>query len=186
MSNTMIATRYSKSLLDLAVEQNVLEETLEDMKLFKQVLENRDFFLLLKSPIVKKDKKISILNVIFQGKINKLTLAFLDILTRKGRENILPEITSEFFNQYKELKNISTVTITSAVAMTNSQIDSMKKKLAKSDLVKENIELITRIDADLIGGMVIEIEDKMYNASIAHKLKSLKKDFNDNQYVKSF
>lgn len=186
MSNTMIATRYAKSLLDLAVEQNLLDNTLEDMKLFKQALENRDFFLLLKSPIVQQDKKISIIKAIFGDKVQNLSLEFFSILARKGRENLLPEITSEFFNQYKDFKNISTVIVTSASPMSKSQLDELKKKLAKSSVVKENIELITNIDENLIGGMVIEIGDKMYNASIVNKLSSLKKEFNDNRHIKSF
>jgi F-type H+-transporting ATPase subunit delta len=175
----MIATRYAKSLLDLAVEQNLLDNILEDMEVFKQALANRDFYLLLKSPIVKQEKKVSIFNSIFSGKVNKMTISFLNILARKGRENILPEITTEFFNQYKDLKNISTVKVTSSSPMTESQIASLKKKLHKSDIVKENIDLITEVDKSLIGGMVIEIGDKMYNATVAHNLRSLKKEFND-------
>jgi F-type H+-transporting ATPase subunit delta len=174
----MIATRYAKSLLDLAVEQNLLDNILEDMEVFKQALNNREFYLLLKSPLVKQDKKVSIFNSIFSGKVNKMTIAFLNILARKGRENILPEITTEFFNQYKDLKNISTVKVTSSSPMTESQIASLKNKLQKSDIVRENIDLITEVDKSLIGGMVVEIGDKMYNATVAHNLRSLKKEFN--------
>jgi len=186
MSNTTIATRYAKSLLDLGLEKNKLDKILEDMQLFKEVLSNRDFYLLLKSPIVKHDKKIKIFKELFGGKVDEITLAFMNILSRKGRENILPEITGEFFNQYKKLKHITTVIVTSATPLNKKQLKILKEKLNKSEETDENIELVLKVDENLIGGIVVEIGDKMYNASIAHKLQILKKDFEDNKFVKSF
>jgi F-type H+-transporting ATPase subunit delta len=185
MSNTMIASRYAKSLLDLAVEHKQLDTVLADMELFQQALSNRDFFLLLKSPIVKQEKKSQIFKALFEKKVEKLTLSFLDILARKGREDILPEITEQFFEQYKTLKHITTVKVTSASSLSEKQIEELRKKLAESDLTDENIDLQLQVDEELIGGLVVEIGDKMYNASVAHKLSSLKKDLNDNKLVKS-
>jgi F-type H+-transporting ATPase subunit delta len=186
MSNTTIATRYAKSLLDLGVEKNKLDKILEDMHLFEEAISNRDFYLLLKSPIVKNDKKIKIFKELFDGKVDKITLAFMNILSRKGRENLLPEITREFFNQYKKLKHITTVKVTSATTLSKKQLAMLKEKLEKSEETDENIEMVTLVDKNLIGGIIVEIGDKMYNASIAHKLQILKKDFEDNKFVKSF
>ena len=87
MSEYRIASRYAKSLLDLAVEKGQLEEVNKDMLMFSNLVkENRDLLLMLKSPIVTHDKKLAVLNQIFEGKVNDLTLAILRILTRKQRE----------------------------------------------------------------------------------------------------
>jgi len=177
MSITRIASRYAKSLLDLANEQDKLERVLEDVQAFQNATEQRDFFLMLKSPIVNPDKKKTVLSRIFEGKFDELTMGFLNIVLRKGRENYLPEIASEFVNQYKALKNISTVKLTTASPVTAESVASIKKQLQDSSHTEVNIEIETAVDPDLIGGFVIEFDDKLYDSSVAYQLKQLQKQF---------
>lgn len=183
MSVTRIATRYAKSLLDLAQEQGKLERILEDIKAFQSATEQRDFFLLLKSPIVNPTKKGTILKEIFGGKFDEMTMAFLNIVLRKGREGFLPDIVKEFQNQYKALKQISTVKLTTATPVTEASLEAIKKQLQGSSNTQVNIEIETAVNPDLIGGFVIEFDDKLYDASVAHKLNELKKGFSGNQYA---
>lgn len=183
MSVQRIASRYAKSLIDLAVEQNKLERILEDVQSFKKVSAHRDFYLLLKSPIVSAKKKSAVLDKLFAGKYDELTMAFLRILVTKGREAYLPEIADEFLLQYKHLKHISTVKITAARKLSQAEIDAITKKLQESHDIDENIEVKTKVDPELIGGFIIEFDDKVYDASAAHKLAKLKKGFVDNLYV---
>ena len=128
MSVTRIASRYAKSLIDLSVEQNKLERILEDVQSFKEVSKNRDFYLLIKSPIVNASKKEDIINSLFEGKYDELTMAFLRILVNKGREAYLPEIADEFVNQYKEIKHISTVKLTTAAPLGAETVSRIKQK----------------------------------------------------------
>src|SRR5262245_56727535 len=109
-------SRSVKSLLDLAVDQKVLENVHKDMITFSKVYnENRAFRLVLQSPIIPHDKKRDILGALFKGKVNKLTLAFFDIITKKNREPLLGGIAKEFHNAYNEYKGIVKVTVTSAI-----------------------------------------------------------------------
>ncbi|MFM7859761.1 MAG: ATP synthase F1 subunit delta, partial [Flammeovirgaceae bacterium] len=97
MSHSRVASRYVKSLLSLAEEQKVLDQVHADMQLLDSVCKiNRDFTLMLKSPIIKHDKKRDILEAIFKNKVHHLTMAIIDILTRKNREPLLPAIAAEF------------------------------------------------------------------------------------------
>ena len=81
MKQSKITTRYAKSLIGLVIEKNLLEKTLNDMKLIKSVCStNKDFSLLLKSPIVKTDKKLSIFNKIFSDTLNELSVMFANII----------------------------------------------------------------------------------------------------------
>ncbi len=185
MSINKIASRYAKSLLDLAKDQNKVERILEDVKTFKQATENRDLYLLLKSPIVKADKKLSILKEIFEGKLDELTMAFVNIITKKGREAYLPEINEEFIAQHRALNRISKIRVTTAEKMSDSDLASIKAKLQASTVTLDNLEIETKIDPSIIGGFVIEIGDKLYDASVSHKLDELKKQFSSNDYVAS-
>ncbi|MEQ8702456.1 MAG: ATP synthase F1 subunit delta [Phaeodactylibacter sp.] len=183
MSVQRIASRYAKSLIELAQEQNKLEAVTEDMKTFKTLLSNRDLYLLLKSPVVGTDKKKQIFKILFEGKFDKLTSAFLDILATKVRESYMPEIVDEYLAQYKRFMHISTVKVTTATALDKKAIEAIKAKLLGSKATDDKVEIISVVDPDVIGGFVLEFDDKIYDASLANKLEELKRQFRDNLYV---
>jgi len=175
MSVIRIASRYAKSLLDLAKEQGKLDAVVEDIKTFNGATQNRDLFLLLKSPIVKGSKKLEIFKSIFDGKLDQLTMSFMDIVIRKGRESFLPEIGAEFLNQYKALNKVSTVKLTTAQPISDTALEAIKAKLLGSNITEESLEITTALDEDLIGGFVVQVGDKLVDASVAYKLREMAK-----------
>ncbi len=181
MANFRIATRYAKSILDLGIEQNTLEGIYNDMVTIKEAMSNRDFKLFVKSPIIKASKKISVFKAIFGDSLSKTTGMFFDLLAKKGRESELPEITTAFLQQYKKYKKISEIKLTTASPMSESALNTIKATLLQSDATDQEVEITTDVDPDLIGGFVIEMEDKLYDASIAHKLRGVRKQFLDNK-----
>ncbi len=183
MSVQRIASRYAKSLIDLAKEQGKLERVLEDVQSFQQVAKNRDFLLMLKSPVVKADTKERVFNQLFAGKYDEMTMAFLRILLRKGREAQLAEIATEYILQYKVIKHISTVKLVTAVPLSEEAVKAIHAKLLASKATDTNVELVTEVDPELIGGFVILFEDRLYDASVVHKLGLMKKNFKDNLYI---
>lgn len=183
MSVKRIAGRYAKSLLELAQEKNKLERVTEDVQSFQQSLDNRDLYLLIKSPIVNAAKKVAIVDELFQGKYDELTLSFLRILINKGRESYLPEIMDEYLHQYKHLMHITTVKVTTATPISDAALEALRQKLQASGVTDETVEIETAVDSELIGGFVLEFDDNIYDASVAHKLDQLKREFQDNHYV---
>ena len=183
MSVQRIANRYAKSLIELAREGNKLDRVLEDVQSFNEVCQNKDFRMMLKSPIVSIDKKAQVFDALFTGKYDELTMAFLKILLKKGRESYLAEIGNEFADQYKRLQHISSVKLTTATKLSDAAVEDIRKKLVASTATDDKVELKTAVDSSLIGGFVIEFEDKLYDASVAHKLDLLKKEFKDNLYI---
>lgn len=186
MTDSRAASRYVKSLLGLAVEQNALEQVHQDMQLFaKVVAENRSFELMLKNPIIKHDKKRDILESLFKGKVHSLTMSILDIITRKNREPLLPAIAKEFHNAYNEHKGIGKATVTTAVPLDvklRSEIENLVKKYSN----KSNIELTEKVDKEMIGGFILNVGDQQVDASIKNKLKALKLNFSQNPYIKEY
>lgn len=180
MSEYRVATRYAKSLLELADEQQVLDDVHKDMLLFSKTCEeNRDFLLMLRNPIINHYKKLSILKTIFKGKINKLTFAIFDIITRKNRENILFAISKEFHSRYNDLKGIGTANVTTAIDL----IEDIKisfENIAKK-ITGKKIELKEKVDEDIIGGFILRIDDLQIDNSIKNKLNELKMKFRRNE-----
>lgn len=184
MQNPRLAARYAKSLLDLAVEQNSLEPTLEDMQLLEAICQqSREFANVLRSPVIKGDKKQSIINAVIGDKLSPLVKAFVALLVNKSREGKLPEIATAFVAQYKEQKNIRTVKVTTAVPMTDVVKEAIRSRVEAAVPQAAEIEMTEEVNPDLIGGFVLQMDDKLFDASILRDLKDVKAQFLKNIYV---
>lgn len=183
MSEYRIASRYSKSLIDLAVEKNQLEDIKSDMELFSKVCEeNRDFVLMLNNPILESLRKAAIIKKVFKGKVQEMTSLFFDIVSRKHRESVLPEMAKVFKQLYNEHKGI----ITAEVSTTFKLDESLRSEVIK--IVKEisgkEVELNEKVDEALIGGFLIRVGDKQIDETIQSKLNDLRRELTQNQYIK--
>ncbi|MBU2914786.1 MULTISPECIES: ATP synthase F1 subunit delta [Reichenbachiella] len=183
MSEHRIASRYAKSLLDLSIEKGTLEEVAKDMEQFAQLcVSNRELFLLMRNPIVSHGKKLSILDKIFEGKVNVLTLSFFKLLTKKKRENHLPEIAREFTAEYNAHKGIVESSITTVAAI-SEDIRTEVKALVKKITSKKEVILVEHVDEALIGGFVLKIADRQIDDSVSSKLRELKLKFSQRNFV---
>jgi F-type H+-transporting ATPase subunit delta len=169
-----LAVPYAKALFDLAIEKNLLEETMKDMQIVAALFEsNKDFRMMLKSPVINEVKKKIIFARIFEKALSKLTFTFLMIIIRKKRESYIGDITFAFIELYKDHKGILTTTLKTAAPVTE-EIRSVVRDLMKNQ-TKGEIELIEEVNADMIGGFILQWKDKQYNASILKQLKRLER-----------
>ena|ERR1043166_6938391 len=174
MSEQRIADRYAKSLIDLSMEQKILEDILRDISVFaKTYEENRSLQTMLKSPIVQGDKKSATLKKLFPS-FHKNTQAFFDILIRKRREYYLYHVARAFIEQYKEVNNIITANVTTAIPLDDQTASHVREFIEKA--IGKKVTLNFKVDATLIGGLVIQINDRLFDASIASKLNKAKKE----------
>lgn len=175
LKESQSARRYAKSLLEFAIERNELEAVAADMELISTTCENsKDLRLMLKSPIIKAEKKLAVLQKVFSGEIGSITLNFLELIARKQRESILPGIALAFINAYRDHIGIVSAEITSAVPLTD---DERQKAVAIVKELGKEVELIEKIDKDIIGGFIIRVGDKQYDASVKSRIKALKTTF---------
>lgn len=172
MSEYRAATRYAKSLLELAKEQGVLETMFQDIVLIDNtIVANRDLALVLKSPIITHDKKKSVMKGIFGSKVNKLTMDFIELISRKGREYIIHAITKEFRRQYRELKKIELVTVTTTFELDDGLRNQIKG--IAHEITNKEPELTEKVDEDIIGGFVLDLANKRIDSSIKSKLRKI-------------
>ncbi len=183
MQNPRLAARYAKSLLDLAIERNSLDAALEDIRLLDNICrQSRDFENMLRSPVIKAGKKLQIIDAVLGTSISALTKGFITLLVNKSREASLPEIASAFISQYKELKKIKTVKLTTASMVGEPVKEAIRARVA-AGLPGHTVDLSARVDPDLIGGFVLEMEDKLFDASIRKELNDIRTQFLGNAYV---
>ena len=183
MLNPRLAARYAKSLIDLSSERNQLEDVYRDMMLLQSVCKsNRDFVNLLKSPIVPPDKKESILQAAISGRVTELTTSFNRLLIKKGREAVLPEIADAFIEQYKHLKDIHIVKLTTAVPVSEEVKQAIIDKVRSLTPMK-TVELKTEVQENIIGGFLLEVGDTLVDASISYDLNKIRSQFLNNDFI---
>lgn len=183
MPNPRLASRYAKSLLDLAVEKNSVEDTLADIKYLDSLCRNSaEFTNMLRSPIIHAGKKMDIITAVVGDSMKPLAQSFVKLLVNKGREENLPEITQAFVQQYKQMKNIKTVKLITA---TPASEELKKSVLAKIDQSMPGVtfELTEQVDTAIIGGFVLQMDDKLFDASIRRDLNDVRNQFRKNIYI---
>jgi F-type H+-transporting ATPase subunit delta len=183
MTNPRLASRYAKSLLDLSIEKNQVENVVADMKWLKSICKsNKDFVTLLRSPIIKPDTKNKIVDAITKGSINEITAGFTRLLINKGRESNLPEIVSSFVDQYNRYKEIHIVKLTTATPASEDLKNKIIEQITQNTDLK-NIELEAVVNEDIIGGFVLQTGDKLIDASVSYDLKTIARQFENNDFI---
>ena len=176
MSEIQVATRYAKSLIDLAGEKSAVETIKKDIELFLATCRaNPELQAILKNPIIGLDKKANILDGLFSGKVHEMILSFFKIVVRKGRAEILFATAKEFITQYNVIKNVVKATVTSASPLSEeniTQIEEVVKQATKGEVILTSI-----VDPKLIGGFILKVGDKQFDTSISSKLNKLRKEF---------
>lgn len=183
MQGTRVAARYAKSFIDLTTQIGALEKAYSDMRYISDVCSsNTELVNFLKSPIIKTDKKQAVLKNVFEGKLDKVSENYIQLITAKKREFYLAEIAAEFVQQYKIKKKILTAVITTA----NGVDDTIRKHVMQLVKGSDNFEVVLeeKINKDIIGGFIVRVGDKQVDASVSRKLSNLKRSFTENPYVK--
>lgn len=182
MSEQRAASRYAKSMLDLAQERGNLDQVKQDMDLFAKTLEqNRDLRLLLRNPIVKHDKKLAILRAIFGGKVSEVTEKFFTIITQHNRESALEWVATEFQSQYETLRGIQVAQVTTATPL-NAILRHEMTKLVREQTGHQTVTLTEKVDPELIGGFVLRVGDRQIDDSVRSRLNKLRNTFKETSH----
>jgi F-type H+-transporting ATPase subunit delta len=183
MSEFRVASRYAKSLMDLAMENNMLDAVYNDIRSFLDITQkSREMENVFNSPIIKFDTKLNIIRQVFGGRVNPLTLSFFEIVVKKHRESVLIPIAEEFVNQYNAHKGISKATVTTAIPMDEALRNEVQAFVEQQ--TKQKIQLQAFVDPKILGGLVIRFNDNLFDASIATRLAEMKKELTKN-YIKN-
>jgi F-type H+-transporting ATPase subunit delta len=176
MASSKVAIRYASSFLGTAIEKNILDRVSDDFELiYNSLNKNDELKRAIKSPVIKNEKKISILTAIFGNKISEETLSYINFVILKGREDILTEILEKFIYLRDEHLGIANVHVTTAFNVTAEQKIHLQEKFAS--YLNKKVKLNFTVDEKIIGGFIAKVGDTVYNASITHQLDLLKEQF---------
>ena len=167
------AKRYAKAFFEIAQEKGSLEVVAEDFAGISTAIEaSEELVNFLKAPLISSEKRVEVLNALFSGKVNSLTLELLLFLERKGRLNVTQQTLGEFAVLHDQFKNVQRISITSAFTMADAQVEAIKKRL--SEKLNKNIEADVAVDASLIGGFKIKVGDQVHDLSVVTQLNKVR------------
>ena len=177
MSSTRAAIRYAKAILEIADSKKVASEVSTDMALIaKTITSNSELSSFIQNPLIKTDSKKDVVSEVFAS-VNAVTKSLFQLLLENKRFEILREVATEYIHQFDEMNGVEVAKVTTAVSM-DATLEA--KVLAKvATLSSKKITIENNVDPSIIGGFILRIGDKQYNASIANRLQVLKRELSN-------
>ena len=172
---TEIARMYGGSLYDLAAEEGLETRILGELDEVAALLKaNPDYLHLLSTPSIPKKERCGLLDEALRDKVHLYVLNFLKILCEKGTLRELSGCARAYRVRYNQAHGILEATATTAVAMTEQQAKSLHEKLEK--LTGKTIDLKTKVDAKVLGGIRLDIEGTELDGTVHNRLSALRRD----------
>jgi F-type H+-transporting ATPase subunit delta len=170
-----VAVPYARALFDFSVEKNIMHQITADFQNLDSFFnESSELTSYLNNPVVSQNSKREVLAKILKPQINAETFKFLMVLLDRGRINLLSSVINKYLELVYKTASIKMIEVSTALAFTNSQKDTLIQKLKELTNARE-IRLVTTVDPSLIGGFLIKTESKVIDFTIKNQLQQLAK-----------
>lgn len=175
MSETRIAARYARSLYSRAEDLKALDAVVSDMKQLNLIVaESKDFNVFLQSPLISKELKKNALDKIFSG-FHAETRNLFRLMAEKSRESYISAMGNSFLQLYNQNNGITEAVVTTATEIDKDSLLQIEN-FVKSKTGAGSVEIVTKTDPSIIGGITIMFDGKIYDSSISSQLKKIKKE----------
>jgi F-type H+-transporting ATPase subunit delta len=175
MNESRAAARYAKAILDFAVDNKKTDVLEEDMRSIVATMStSNELREMLDSPVLKGELKKKALMSIFKGS-HAITEGLIDLLIQNRRISLLNEVALKYIILNEELKGEGVAFVTTAVPLSGELEKKVLRKV--SDMTGNKIILKNKIDESIVGGFILRVGDLQYDASIANKLNTIKREF---------
>jgi F-type H+-transporting ATPase subunit delta len=177
MSGTRAAIRYAKAILEIADSKGVASKVSADMTLIAATLSgNSELTHFIQNPLIKTDIKKNVVLEVFAN-VNEVSQSLFHLLLENKRFEILEAIAVEYNKLFDIMNGVEIAKVTTAFPMDAALETKVLAKIATFSNKKVTIE--NTIDASIIGGFILRIGDKQYNASVANRLQVLKRELSN-------
>jgi F-type H+-transporting ATPase subunit delta len=171
--STEVLQPYASALMSLAKSNNLSEQFGNDIRSLLSLLESsQELRQFLANPLIKPDAKKAVIQQIAGEEMNPLMRNFLRLLVDKGRILFLEGIGKQYLTKLRELNQTVLAEVTSAVPLSDAQMQTVREKVQAMTSARQ-VEIETKIDADLIGGVVIKVGSQVIDASLRGQLRRL-------------
>lgn len=174
---TETAKEYGTALFMLACEENEKKSYADSLETVKATfLEYPQYTELLSSPSIPLKERLGIIEETFSNAVPEYVLSYLKLLCEKGRMPYFMESVDEYKALLDASEHISNAKITSAVELTESEKQKLINKLELMEKGKVCAEYF--VDAALLGGLIVEVDGRIMDGSLRHRLHEVKEVMN--------
>ena len=171
MNGGRVARRYAQAAFEIALQQDALDDWLSDLDLFGQVLSDVALAESLESGRIPVEEKRRVLDSAF-GELAELRRNFLLLLATRRRLSHVGQIAAEFSRLVNEHRRVSLAKVTTAVPLDEHRRELVRKWLANA--TDSNVDLDESVDESILGGVVVQIGDRRFIASLVDQLEALR------------
>lgn len=172
---SVVGDRYAESLFDLAKEENKVTQYLDDIKLVGEVLDSDPQIVqFFNHVLIENDKKIQLLDQSFKGNVDQYVLNFLKLLVKSRRIRYIDDIVKSYIKLSNQYLGIEEGMIYTPYELTDQQIQDIEKAISQKE--NKKVTLKVSIDPSLLGGIKVQISNRIYDGTIKNKVEMLKKE----------
>ncbi len=177
--SSVIAKRYALALFELGRETSDVERIRRDLQEIARLIDvSAELVQFFDNPVIPPEKRIGILQEIFERKVCPLTYKFILFLESKKRLQFLGVICGIFEQLDAQARNIIQARIITSVSLSDSQIHAMTGHLGGK--LGKNVEPVCEVDPAILGGLKIQMGDTIYDYTFRRQLEKFKKSVADN------
>ena len=172
----LVSNVYGEALFELAMEQDRLDAYLEESQGVLDVLrDNQEFSQMMTHPNIIKEEKLQMVETVFKGRISDEMVGLMRMIVEKDHFAKMPEVLTLFIDKALEEKKIGIAYVTTPMEVTDAQKKQIEDRLLETTAY-QSFRMHYAVDADLIGGMVIRIGDRVVDSSVRTKISELSRE----------
>jgi len=166
------ARRYAEAAFQVALAEDRLDAWQADLALAADILGRPDVSGVVDSPAIPRERRLAVVDALLQSRVSPAALRLVNLLVQRGRAGILPRVSEDYTRQLNAHRGVVMATVTSAVPLTDDETAAIRSRVEA--MAGTRVELATQVDAALIGGLTIQVRDRLLDASIRGRLERLR------------
>ncbi len=182
MNESQISVRYAKALFQSASEKKLLKRVQDDMEMLAEICKLKEFQYMLAQPSLETSKKCKIAESIFARHFSELSLSMVILVIRNKRELFLSGIARYFGDLYRKAMAIRKATLITAHEVDEKILKQIGELIRKA--YQAEVEMAAVVNKNIIGGFVLTVEDRQYDASVSGQLRKMKKQLLKSSFEK--
>lgn len=173
MARAASARRHAQAVFQIALEKKELEKWQADLEIIANVLKDPQLIGLLENPKLRFSEKEKVLQNILAG-ISPLAMNLIYFLTAKNRLRIVADLVVEYRRLMNAYYGRETAEVVTAIPLSDEEKERLQKRLAA--LTGKKLVLVTRVEPDIMGGLVAKVGDRLMDGSVRTRLQELRRD----------
>jgi F-type H+-transporting ATPase subunit delta len=174
MPRSASARRYAQAAFQIANEKDELESWLDDLTVLAGAVQDGDFAAFLDAPQVSVDQKQAVIRGALSETVGPLPLNLISLLASRNLAGVLPEVVEQFQRLLDDHNGIERAEVVSAVPLDDGQRRSVEELLKR--VVGKDVRLTSRVDPQIIGGMIARVGDHVIDGSTATRIESMRRE----------